>query len=405
MSERQLVSTAEPLKMMKFVWAFFDGGTERQFIDLALSLDPSRVAVHFGCLRRTGPLVEEIEARRMPVFDYGVRTFRHPGVIAAQLRLARDIRRHRIQIVHTYGFPAHLFAIPAAKLAGARVVASIRDMGVYLSSTQLRLQRLVCRFADQILVNASAIREWLVNDGYDGNRITVVPNGMNLTRFAQRPATESVHGEFGLPVNAPLIGVVGRVTRLKGVEDFLRAAALIAPRFPDARFVIVGGCVTVNGRTVVNDEAYFGELTSLAVELGLGDRLIFTGYRPDVTPILRELSVSVLPSLSEGLSNTLLESMAAGLPVVATNVGGTPEAVQDGENGFLIRPGDPCAIADAVCRLLDEPALARRLGDTASRSVAERYAMLRVAESTTRIYESMLENSRPASGRQSLNPV
>jgi glycosyltransferase involved in cell wall biosynthesis len=97
--------------------------------------------------------------------------------------------------------------------------------------------------------------------------------------------------------------------------------------------------------------------------------------------------------------------MAAGLPVVATNVGGTPEAVQDGKNGLLIPPGDPCAIADAVCRFLDDRALSRRLGNTASRSVAERYSMLRVAESTTRIYESMLENTRPAAARQSLKPV
>jgi glycosyltransferase involved in cell wall biosynthesis len=395
----------DAVKVMKFVRAFFPGGTERQFVNLALALEPSRLAVHFGCLRRSGELLEEIDARGIPVFDYDVRTFRHPRVISAQFRLARDIRRHGIAIVHTYGFSANVFGIPAAKLAGARVVASIRDMGVYLSTTQRHVQRLICRFADHILVNATAIRDWLVEDGYDGSRITVVPNGIDLGRFAQPRIAGSVHRELGLPVDAPLIGVVGRVTRLKGIEDFLSAAAMIAARFPAARFLIVGDGFAVQGRTVVPDEAYMGELTSLAAQLGLQDRVVFTGFRADVERILAELSVSVLPSLSEGLSNALLESMAAGLPVVASRVGGTGEAVEDGENGLLVPPSDPHAIADAVCRLLDGPSLALRLGHAAHRSVAERYSMNRVAESTSRIYEALLEHDSAASTRTSLNPI
>lgn len=389
-------SPSEPVKVMKFVRAFFPGGTERDFTNLALALEPSRVAVHFGCLRRSGELVEKIDARGIPVFDYDVLTFRNPAVVGAQFRLARDIRRHGFRIVHTYGFPAHLFAIPAAKLAGAGVVVSILDMGVYLSRKHQLVQRLVCRLADQILVNANAIREWLVQDGYDGNRIMVVPPGLDTARFAQPALPGSLHREFGIPLNAPLIGVVGRVRPLKGIEDFLSAAAIIAARLPAARFLIVGDGFTERGRTVVRDETYLRELASLAGQLGLQDRVVFTGYRADVERILAELSVSVLPSLSEGLSNALLESMAAGLPVVATRVGGTAEAVQDGENGLLVPSGDPPAMADAVCQLLDAPALALRLGHAARRSIAERYSMTRLVKTTSALYDSLLQADGPA---------
>ncbi len=378
--------------LMEFVSDFGGGGTERQFVNLGLALEPSRFAVWFGCLDRWGRHLEEIDARGIPILDYGVRTFKDPHVVRAQLQLARDIRQLRIEIVHSYNFYANVFAIPAAKLAGARVVASIRDMGVYLSPLKRRLQRTICRLADQILVNASAIKDWLVADGYDGGRITMIPNGIDLTRFDQPRMTGSIQRQFGLPVNAPLVGVVGRVTGFKGIEDFLRAAALVALRFSEAQFLIVGEGI---GRrpTVQQDANYRQELESLATQLGLQDRVVFTGFRSDVEQIFADLSISVQPSLSEGLSNVLLESMAAGLPVVATRVGGASQAVQDGLNGLLVHSGDPDSLAGAICRLLADPTFANRLGKAARRSVAERFSITRLAASTSQFYESLLQRT------------
>ena len=115
------------------------------------------------------------------------------------------------------------------RLAGARVVASIRDMGVYLSRSQLRAQRWVCKFADHILVNATAIKQWLVADGYDGDRIAVIPNGIDLSRFAQPVDTGRLHSDLRLTPDTPLVAVLGRVSRMKGLEDFIAAAAIVAP--------------------------------------------------------------------------------------------------------------------------------------------------------------------------------
>jgi glycosyltransferase involved in cell wall biosynthesis len=387
-------ATREPVRLMEFVGDFGVGGTERQFVNLGLALDPSRFALWFGCLHRWGHHLGEIGAHGVPILDYGVLTFKDPRVIGAQLRLARDIRRFGIQIVHTYNFYANVFAIPAAKIAGSRVVASIRDMGVYLSPKKRLMQRHICRLADRILVNASAIRDWLIADGYDADRITVIPNGIDLARFEQPKVSGSVHAEFGIPIRAPLVGVVGRVTRFKGLEDFLKAAATIALRYPTAHFLIVGEGI---GRTatLARDEEYRQELKQLAAQLGIQDRVVFTGFRADVERIFASLSVSVQPSLSEGLSNVVLESMATGLPVVATRVGGTSEAVEDGVNGLLVPPGDPAALAQAVCGLLAEPTLAASLGAAARSSVMERFSIKRLATTTGSFYESLLHGNVP----------
>ena len=378
------------VNVLKFVAAFGWGGTERQFVNLGLGLDPSRFHVHFGCLRRFGMMIEELEQKNIPVLDYGVFRLRDPRLLAAQWRFARDLKRLDIRLVHSYGFHSHVFAIPAAKLAGAHVVASIRDMGIYLSPAQRAAQRWVCKFADHILVNASAIKEWLVNDGYDESRISVIPNGIDLSRFDASQRDHRLRNELGLTADAPLVGVLGRISRGKGLEDFIRAAAMVAPEFPPARFLIIGEpSFTAQGKTIIVDTAYQNELRDLARSLGVEDRVIFTGFRADIATILPELTVSVLPSLSEGLSNTLLESMAAGVATVATRVGGTPEVIQDEQNGLLVAPGDAHAIAASISRLLKSPALAQTLGVAARKTIDEKYSTRHLVENVSRFYESL----------------
>ena len=382
-----------PIKILKFVAAFGWGGTEGQFVNLGLGLERSRFEVHFGCLRRFGMMLEELESSGVPVTDYGVSSFRSPRAIAAQFRLARNIRRFGIDIVHAYGFSANAFAIPAARIAGVKVVASIRDMGVYLSPAKLTAQRWICKFADRILVNAEAIKAWLVDAGYDGNRITVIPNGVDVSRF--EPARSNrLRSDLGLTADAPLVGVLGRVSGRKGLEDFIAAASIVAPRFPSARFLIIGEpSFSSRGSQIHVDETYTNELKALAERHGVKDRVIFTGFRSDVARILPELTVSVLPSLSEGLSNTLLESMAAGVPVVATRVGGTAEVIRDSENGLLVPPSDPRSLAESICRLLDTPEFAAKVGAAGRQRIIDRYSMARLIEDTSRFYESIVDYS------------
>jgi glycosyltransferase involved in cell wall biosynthesis len=144
----------------------------------------------------------------------------------------------------------------------------------------------------------------------------------------------------------------------------------------------------------INNRAYVDGLQSRARDRGLTDRVIFTGLRSDVPALLSAVDVSVMPSLNEALSNVLLESMAAGAAVVATDVGGTAEALVDGNNGVLIPPGNPTVMADAIVRLVDDPAYARELGENARRTIRDRYSLDRMVASTETLYDELLSRKQ-----------
>ena len=370
-------------RILNVVPTLMCGGTENQFMTLARLLDRSRFDLEFACLRRWGPFVTELAHLEIPLEEYQVSTFRSVQALAQQAKLARHIARSGISIVHAYNFYGNVFAIPPARLVAPVVIASIRDRAPYLTAMQKRVQRYACQFADCVLVNADAVRDWLIGEGYDASNIVVIRNGVDMRRFEGAPEGARLRSELGIPDDAPLVTVVSRLTRLKGIENFLEATAALKPRYPDARFLIVG-------ETAPTDRPYLTELTDLAASLGVADRVIFTGLRSDVPAVLGCADVAVMPSLNEALSNVLLESMAAGAPVVATRVGGTPEALIDGETGLLVPPGDSGAIAAAVARLLDDRELATRLGGAARALISTRFSVEQMVRSTEDLYMDLL---------------
>jgi glycosyltransferase involved in cell wall biosynthesis/CelD/BcsL family acetyltransferase involved in cellulose biosynthesis len=382
------------IRLLKFITAFGIGGTERHVVGLSRALDAERFHLHLACLRCRGDFLRELSGLPVPIVEYPISRLYNSGAFAAQARFARYVRRHRIQMVHTYGFYPNVLAVPAARLEGGSiVVASIRDITDHLRPVQRRVQRSVCRLADAILVNAEGVRQRLVADGWDSERITVIRNGIDLRRFRERGSAPWIRRELGVPAGAPLVTVICRLTPLKGVEYFLEAAAKLAPRVPDARFLVVGDGTFLNGKSAQADP-YRLSLMQEAARLGLGDRMIFTGMRLDVPEILSESTVSVLASIGlEGLSNAILESMAAGAPVVATRVGGNAEAVDDGVTGFVVPPRDPAAMAEALLRVLEDPDMGRRFGDAGRRQAVERFSMERMVRQTEDFYEELL--SRP----------
>ena len=386
------MSTAEaiePIRVLKLLPTLFCGGTENQFMTLSRALNCRRFHVELACLRRLGPFVAEVEERGLPLREYPIDTFRSPRALAQQARLARHIVRSRIEIVHAYSFYGNVFAIPPARLAGAPVViASIRDRGPYLTPMQTRVQQYVCRLATRVLVNADAVKDWLLDQGYDPARIVVIRNGVDLSRFDRRVDPDAIRHELGLAPSVALVTVVSRLNYLKGLEHFLEAAAILAVRFPTLHFLVVG-------EAGPPDAEYLTVLTRLADRLGIGSRVRFTGLRSDVPAVLASSTVSVMPSLNEALSNVVLESMAAGVPTVATRVGGTPEAIVDGVTGLLVPPADAVAMAEAIGRLLKDPGLAAALGCAARRAIKERFSSDRMVDATEQLYADLLAEKRP----------
>jgi len=373
---------SERLSVLQFLTVFGIGGTERQVLNLVQGLDTSRFGVEVACLKRWGALLPEMEATGVPITEYKTSSLYNHKALWNQIRFANHLRKRNVEIVHTYGFYSNVFAIPPARLAGAAaVLASIRDTGEHLTPMQKRIEKLFCRMADCIVTNAEAVRNRLTNEGYAAEKIVVIHNGIELTRYARKPGELGLHRELGVPSNTQLVAVFARLNELKGIEYFLRAAAGLIERFRNVRFLIVG------------DGASRLELERYAQRLGLNKHVVFLGFRLDVPALLSEISVSVLPTLSEGLSNSLLEAMAASVPVVATTVGGNPEVVQGGVTGLLVPPRDAEALARAIGQFLEDPCLRKKFGLAGRERVSKRFALEHMTRATERLYEGLTERS------------
>lgn len=371
---------SERIRLLAFITAFDVGGTERQLLALANGLDRSRFDLRVACFKRSGAFLPELEALGIPVVSYPIRSLHGLRTMKEQLRFARDLRSERTQIVHAFNFYPNVFAIPAARLACVPVIiATLRDMGDLWTPMQRRAQRWVCRMAHRVVANADAVREQALKDGYEPEKVCVIHNGLDLAKFASAPDHLHQREALGLPPHVPVVAVFSRLNNeVKGISCFLEAAARSALVHPDARFLVVG------------DGPLRADLEALAERLGLGNRVRFTGFRSDVGETMAAVSISVIPSQSEGLSNVLLESMAASLPVIATSVGGTPEVVENEQSGLLVPPRDPVALGRAIGSLLDDPARAAALGRAGRRRVEQRFQLGRMVGETESLYDDML---------------
>jgi glycosyltransferase involved in cell wall biosynthesis len=370
--------------ILKFLTKFAVGGTERQFVYLANGIDKSRFNLRVGCLSRKGQFLKDIEALNVPISEYPITSLYSPRMLCGQWRLAKDLRRQHVQLVHAYGFYPNVFSVPAARFAGCIAIASVRDTGVFSSQVKLKTlsQKAACLLADRVIANSCAVRAWLVSLGVDENHIDVIPNGIALDKRPERSLDFPVRHKLGIDHNAPVITVVSRLNLRKGIEYFLEAVAAVAKRFPESRFLIVGGS---------DDTAYQSSLETLAEDLKVRRQVVFTGERNDVKEILRETNLAVLPSLSEGMSNVLLEAMAAGLPVVATGVGGNPEIVQNGKTGFLVPACDAEALSNSMIRILERPELGLRFGAAGYQRVSTHFSLTAAVRRTEELYTSLLE--------------
>ena len=363
--------------------SFEPGGTERQMSELIRRLDRHRFQVHVACFRRTGAWLRRVEAAAYEVVDFPLRSFKSPTTAVAMMRFVRWLRSRRIAIVHTCDLYANIFALPAAALAGVPVRIGSRRELIPPDRTRARrtAQRFAYRTAHRIVANSKAAAQQLIYEGVPDEHVAVIPNGIDVTAFTERFAAQE-------PVSrSPVITVVANLRPEKGHDVLLRATRHVLQHVPEARLRFVG------------EGPLRPQLVDLASSLGISHAVEFLGHREDVPALLLDSDVYAFPSRTEAFPNGLIEGMAAGLPVVASAVGGILELVEHGHNGLLVPPDDEQALAGAILQLLSDPDTATRMGRAARVTIEERYSFDRMIAAFEQLYASELTSSRFGAAR------
>ena len=333
-------------------------GTETQLCKLIAGLDRSRVVPHLCLLDGDEPLSRSLEPADCETLRLTVRSLARPSALLAGWRFARFVRARRIDIVQVHFRDSTYFAAPPARLAGVRhVVRTRRDLGFWMRPIDRLLGRVFNRVVTGTLANCQACRQAVIaQERAAPDSVAVLENGLELAPFLSIPAWAPT------AKGVRRVGVVANLHPVKGPDVFIRAAAIAAASRPDVRFEIAGTGDTASAQSLID-------------QLGLHDHFTLRGSVRDVPSVLAGLDVAVLASRSEGLSNALLEYMAAARPIVATRVGASAEVIEEGRHGLLAPPDDPPALAAAIGRLLDEPQLAAATASAARQRVSERYSL------------------------------
>ena len=365
----------KPVPIAIFVDRFAPGGTQRQMIELLKRLDRKRFRVHPVCFHSEGTWFKQVAELDDPVALFPIHGFRRPATMRQLLAFAWWCRTHQIEILQTCELYSNVFGLPGGALASVPLRIGSRRGFVEPPGLQ-RLQRASYSKAQFVVANSQAAADRLRLEKVEEEKIVLIPNGIDLARFPARQYS-------GSPTR---VAVVACLREEKRIDVLISAIPQIIANRPDTRFIIAG------------EGTCREPLVTLARELGVLDKIDFLGHREDVSAVLSDADIFVLPSRSEAFPNAIMEAMAAGLPVVASNVGGIPELVEDGRTGHLVQPGDAAGLADSVIALLERPQQLEEFGRAARRKVEESYSFDRMVGQFEDLYERELGVRRRAIG-------
>lgn len=361
------------------------GGAERLLLLSAPRLRASGFDVRVGTFKSGGVLVPAFEAAGIPVVSFGAR---HRGDARALLRLFCYLKDERIDLLHAHLFYANVAARLAGRLASVPVIVTAHhDTDLWMGPHHRLVERLTAPLCDRVVACSEAVRRYAVErHGLPAARVTTIANAIDAAEIPFGPgARERARALLGAAPGDRVAGTLGRLHEpKKGLRVFLAAAARVAASFPRARFVLIG------------DGPARLELERMAASLGIAGAVRFVGERPDAVTLLPGLDLLVQPSLWEGFGLSALEGMAAGLPVVASRVGGVPEVIRDGVDGLLVPPGDAPRLAAAMADLLADPERSCALGRAGRERALSQFHVDRLVRETASLYRTLLDAAIPA---------
>ena len=364
------------IKLVFIIRSLDCGGAERQLLTLANALDrkyfePTIVTFYSGGPneRHVSDKVRLISLNKSGRWD----------AIGFLVRLVRELRRLRPDVIHSYADIPNILSLLVKHFTGRPAIVwgsrmAFHDVASYdwLHRVAFQLERKLARFPDRIIVNSHAGHRCLRARGYQAARLVTINNGFDSEHFQPNPeARRRIRSEWGLAPDQIVIGLVARMDPIKDHPTFLRAAALVKGACPNVRFVCIG-----NG-----PESYRQALLRLVDQLGLGDRITWTGLQTDMADIYNAIDVNVLSSISEGCPNVVGEAMACGVPCVVTDVGDLASLV--GDTGFICPPQNPEALAANLIKCIEADRVS--LGINARRRIEKSWNVGRLVDRTERV--------------------
>lgn len=352
------------------------GGSERQLTEMAKGLDPVRFAVHAGFFRE-GIRATELRDAGIRCFRIPVRSFIRPYAIAGALKLAQYLLRHRIQIVHAFDYPLACFGVPIARICKVPVVlSSQRGHRCLIPRPYLRAVRWTDRLVNGIVVNCRAMEHHLLDDEHiEPGKIHLCYNGIDIRTF-RLPAMKNARQPS--PSAPVVVGNIGVMRPEKNLSLLVKAFSLVAKRHNSIKLLLVG------------DGPDKESLQKLAASLGLGESCAFMPTQENVPEWLRLIDIFVLPSVTEALSNSLMEAMACGCATIASSTGGNPELVESGKTGLLFENDNIEELVGQLDLLISNAALRNELSKRASTFIRNNFSLESAARRMGAIYENTL---------------
>lgn len=346
------------MKILYIIDSFIKmGGAEKNLIQLALGLKGRGEHVQMVFCLKGGPLVHALSKQGIEVLDLQLERVYGVAALKAVMKIVSYVKKNEIDLIMTYHLGSDFLGIILSILCGIPIISSRRDMGFSLRKRHIVFYMFANRFFDAITAVSNAVKESICEkQKADPKKISVVYNGIDSSIFLIEADRSHLKKEMGLDPNSAIVGCFAHLWPIKGHKYLIEAAVIVLKKIPETQFLLVGGYDSGEAKKT------YKKLVELTEKKNVIDKIIVAGSRDDIPLILSLVDISVIPSLSEGFSNSILEAMAAAKPVVATDVGGNPEAVIDGKTGHLVPPADPKAMADALLKLLLYPELRCEMG-------------------------------------------
>jgi glycosyltransferase involved in cell wall biosynthesis len=307
------------------------------------------------------------------------------------IKLSFFLRRNNVDLMNAHGYPDHFLCAVARKITGVTALVRTKHNHVPLKSGALS-RYLYGTLTSRIVAISEHIREVLIQSGLKPEQVTTIRTAINLSQFAPCEKNQQLLKELNFPPECAIIGIVARLTERKGFKNLFEAVKLLIDEGRNLRCLVVGGGASTEKIAALNNHA---------ASLGISPYILLTGRRSDIPDILSLLDVFILPSLAEGLGRSMLEAMAAGRPIVATTVGGIPEAIEDGKSGLLVPPDDSRALAQAIALLLDNPEKAQELGRASRKRAELLFDQTKMIDGICALYEELIANGQPGSAPHS----